>query len=185
MKHEGTWRCEQHGVEQLEVEQPVPRLLGRDVTRTARSLGTGCATIALLAVVTVLTGCDSGPRPIRYGQDECAECKMTLVDRHYGAEFITARGRVYVFDDLNCLTAFERKQPSASGAGPRAVVVDFKRPNQLIPVESAWFLHHPDLRSPMASGLAAFGSEAELEPVRRELGGGRILRWSDVKALPP
>lgn len=140
---------------------------------------------ALLALVILLTGCDSGPRPIRYGRDECAECKMTLVDRHYGAEFITARGRVYVFDDLNCLTAFERKQLSASGPGPRAVVVDFKRPNQFIAVESAWFLHHPGLRSPMASGLAAFGSEAELEPVRRELGGGRILRWTDVKALPP
>jgi len=172
-------------VTRSEVEQPVPRLPAVRGAFRPSSLGTGCSTFALLALVTLLAGCDAGPRPIRYGRDECAECKMTLVDRNYGAEFITARGRVYVFDDLNCLTAFERKQPSAAGAGPRAVVVDFKRPSQFIPVENAWFLHHPGLRSPMASGLAAFASEAELEPVRRELGGGRTLRWPEVQALPP
>lgn len=147
---------------------------------TGRAARSGMAP-ALAALTLMLAGCDSGPRPIRLGRDECAECKMTLVDAHYGAEYISARGRVYVFDDLNCLTAFERKQP----AGGRAVVADFTRAGQLIPVDQAWFLHHANLRSPMASGLAAFATEPEVEPVRRELGGGRVLRWADVKALPP
>lgn len=148
--------------------------------------GTGCSTFAVLALGALLAGCDAGPRPIRYGRDECAECKMTLVDQHYGAEFITARGRVYTFDDLNCLTAHLRRPGIQSGAGTQSVVVDFKRPNAFIAVGQAWFLQHPGLRSPMGSGLAAFASEAELDLVRRELGGGgRVLRWSDVQALPP
>jgi hypothetical protein len=38
----------------------------------------------------------------------------------------------------------------------------------------------------MASSLAAFGTEAELEVVRRQLGGGgRVLRWTAVQAIPP
>jgi copper chaperone NosL len=196
MNDQGTWRCEQLGVQQLEVEQPVPRLLGRDGARTESSLGTGSSTprsstprsstVALLALATLLVGCDSGPKPIRYGRDECAECKMTLVDQHYGAEFISARGRVYTFDDLNCLTAYQRRPSTQAGSGARAVVVDFQRANQFIPVDQALFLQHPGLRTPMASGLAAFVNEADLEAARRELGGGgRVLRWPEVQALPP
>jgi hypothetical protein len=66
-------------------------------------------------------------------------------------------------------------------------VVDFKRANDSSsPSTRALFLQHPGLRTPMASGLAAFVSEADLEAVRRELGGGgRVLRWADVQALPP
>jgi len=174
MNDQGTWRCERPGIEQRGVEQT-------GVGSTLRS-----SSLALLALTTLLAGCDSGPRPIRYGRDECAECKMTLVDRHYGAEFITARGRVYVFDDLNCLTAHLRRPATPSGADVRSVVVDFKHANVFIPVDQALFLQHPGLRTPMASGLAAFVAEADLEAVRRELGGGgRVLRWPDVQALPP
>ena len=165
-------------------------------TERPTSPGTGCTSscrytyrisaFALLALTTLLAGCDAGPKPIRYGRDECAECKMTLVDPHYGAEHITARGRVYVFDDVNCLTAFQRRPAQQPATGARAVVVDFKHAGRLLPVDQAWFLLHDGLRSPMASGLAAFSAEADLEGVRRELGGGgRVLRWAGVEALSP
>lgn len=166
-------------------EQPVPRLLGRLVLRGEGGPGTGCSA-AVLALALWLAGCDSGPKPIRFGRDECAECKMTLVDPHYGAEHITARGRVYFFDDLNCLTAYQRRAAGPPGGAARAVVVDFKHAGRLLPVDQACYLQHDGLRSPMGSGLAAFAGEAELEAVRRELGGGgRVLRWPEVRALPP
>ena len=144
------------------------------------------AAAATLMAGLVLAGCEQGPRPIRYGQEECAECKMTLVDQHYGAEFITARGKVFKFDDLNCLTAYERRVASRPGPAAQSVVVDFTRPNHFLAVDQAWFLQHDGLRTPMASSLAAFAAEAELEVVRRQLGGGgRVLRWPAVKAIPP
>jgi copper chaperone NosL len=143
------------------------------------------AAAALLAGVA-LAGCEKGPRPIRYGQDECAECKMTLVDQHYGAEFITARGKVFKFDDLNCLTAYARRVANPPDPAAQSVVVDFTRPNHFVTVDQAWFLFHDSLRTPMGSSLAAFAAEAELEVVRRQLGGGgRTLRWPAVKAIPP
>jgi copper chaperone NosL len=142
--------------------------------------------LALLLAGLALGGCEKGPRPIRYGQDECAECKMTLVDQHYGAEFITARGKVFMFDDLNCLTAYERRVAAPRDPAAQSVVVDFARPNHFLAVDQAYFLHHDGLRTPMASSLAAFATEAELEVVRRQLGGGgRVLRWPAVQALPP
>ena len=143
------------------------------------------AAAALLAGLG-LAGCEKGPRPVRYGQDECAECKMTLVDQHYGAEFVTARGKVFKFDDLNCLTAYLRRAANPPDPAAQSVVVDFTRPNHFLAVDQAWFLHHDALRTPMASSLAAFAAEAELEVVRRQLGGGgRMLRWSAVQAISP
>ena len=143
------------------------------------------AATALLAGVAG-AGCEKGPKPIRYGQDECAQCKMTLVDQHYGAEFITARGKVFKFDDLNCLAAYERRVAHPPDPAAQSVVVDFTRPNRFLAVDQAWFLQHDGLRTPMASSLAAFVAEAELEVVRRQLGGGgRVLRWPAVQAIPP
>lgn len=140
----------------------------------------------VLAAGLAASGCSRGPKPIRYGQDECAHCKMTLVDQHYGAEHVTARGRVFLFDDLNCLTAHLRRASQPEDPAAQSLVIDFNRPNRLLPVGQALFLQHPGLRTPMASSLGAFSSEAELETVRRQLGGGgRVLRWAEVNALPP
>lgn len=139
-----------------------------------------------LALLLAVSGCERGPKPIRYGQDECAECRMTLVDQHYGAEFITAKGKVFTFDDINCLLTFRRNAARPPDAGAQSVVINFNRSNAFIPVEQAFFLNHPGLRTPMGSSLAAFTSAAELETVRSQLGGepGRILRWPEVLAAP-
>lgn len=138
---------------------------------------------APLALVLGLAGCGAGPKPIRYGQDECAGCKMTLVDQHYGAELVTAKGKVFKFDDLSCLLAFQQRPGSAPEA--RVVIIDFNRPNVFLPAGRAVFLLHDRLRTPMGSGLAAFSNETELAAVRSQLGdGGRILRWPDVERTP-
>lgn len=140
---------------------------------------------ATLALALGLAGCDTGPKAIRYGQDECAECRMTLVDRHYGAELITTKGKVFKFDDLSCLLAFQRRDAGRFGSAAQLVVIDFNRPNTFLPVAQTIFLHHNQLRTPMGSGVAAFANETELEAVRGRLGGGgRILRWPDVLATP-
>ena len=40
------------------------------------------------------TSCSAGPEPIRYGQDNCHHCKMTLTDKRFGAEIVTQKGKV-------------------------------------------------------------------------------------------
>jgi len=136
-----------------------------------------------LAVCLGMAGCDAGPQAIRYGQDECAQCKMTLVDRHYGAELITEKGKVFKFDDINCLLGFVQRDAGASDA--QLFVIDFDRPGTFLPVAQAVFLQHDRLRTPMGSELAAFANETGLEAARNQLdGGGRILRWHEVLASP-
>src|SRR5690606_23270005 len=54
-----------------------------------------------------LQACGSdGPKPINYGKDQCAHCKMTVSDARFGCQLVTAKGRAYHFDDVQCLVAF-------------------------------------------------------------------------------
>lgn len=132
------------------------------------------------------TGCERAPRAIRHGHDECGECRMSVVDRHYGAVHLTARGKTHVFDDVSCLLAFLRRTGSGGQLNARTFVVEFSPPHRLLPAEQARFLLHPRLRSPMAGNIGAFASPAELDPVRRELGtGGRELGWLELQSLSP
>jgi copper chaperone NosL len=138
-----------------------------------------------LALALGMAACSRGPKAIRYGQDECAECKMTLVDRHYGAELITAKGKVHTFDDLNCLLTFQRRDATNPGSAASLVVIAFNRSGVFLPVEQAFFLRHDRLHTPMGSGLAAFATAAELETARTELGGGgQVIRWPDFAKSP-
>ncbi|MCB1131536.1 MAG: nitrous oxide reductase accessory protein NosL [Verrucomicrobiae bacterium] len=133
----------------------------------------------LLAVTLTLPGCDSGPVAIDYGRDACDSCRMTLVDRRFGTEFVTAKGKVYKFDDVNCLLDFMEEERASAG---NAYVVNFAKENELLEVENAVFLKHPQLRTPMNSGLAAFATKANAETTGRELGGnGEVIGWEEVR----
>lgn len=148
--------------------------------KTASLRQGGMALVPLLAVMLVLPGCKSGPVAIEYGKDGCSGCQMTLVDKHYGSEFITNKGKVYKFDDLNCLVGFLHEHKELKG---QALAIDFSRPDQFLTVEQAVFLKHPKLHTPMGSGIGAFISADAANGVDHELGGGgAILSWSAISA---
>ena len=145
----------------------------------------GAVNLLLLAALLVIPGCDSGPQPLEYGKDECAGCKMILVDPHYGAELITGKGKVFKFDDINCLLKFSAKQPAGNDKERKWLIIDYKSVNQFLKADEAVFLQHDQLHSPMGSHLGAFTSQEAAEAVRKELGGdGRILRWAELLKEP-
>ncbi len=143
------------------------------------------ASIAALAAMLLLTGC--APRdavPVRYGKDECTLCKMTLVDQRFGAELITSKGKVLLFDDMTCLFQYQQANPQPAGTAVRAYVVDFAHPGTLVPAEQAVFLVGGDIHSPMGGGIAAFARAADRESARPQLGGPQLHSWADLPRLP-
>lgn len=141
----------------------------------------GAKLMVLLPMLLLLPGCESEPQPIAYGKDDCAGCRMILVDKHYGTEFITGKGKVYKFDDVNCMVDFMSKEPAKSDTAGKALIVDFNASNQFIHADKAVFLKHPKLRSPMGSGIAAFINAVAAAAVDRDLGGGgKVIQWADV-----
>ena len=128
------------------------------------------------------SSCTTGPEPIRYGQDNCHACKMTLMDKRFGAEIVTVKGRVYKFDDLNCMVDYLKSGNIAKENIAQTVVVDFKKTGQFVDVEQAFFLQNEVLKSPMRSDVASFSAQPDLDAVKATVGGGKEMKWEAVKA---
>ncbi len=60
----------------------------------------------LLLTSIFLLSCKAEPEPLHYGKDACHACKMTLMDKKFGSELVTKKGKVYKFDDTNCMLNF-------------------------------------------------------------------------------
>jgi len=132
----------------------------------------------VLACSTQACGGD-GPKPINFGQDQCAHCRMTVSDARFGSQLVTTKGRAYVFDDVQCLIAFVKAGTEASEDVAAYYLSDYVNENKLQPVEKLLFLRSESLKSPMRGDIAAFASREDLEKVR-EVHGGDVLTWEDL-----
>ncbi|MDP3850807.1 MAG: nitrous oxide reductase accessory protein NosL [Luteolibacter sp.] len=159
-------------------------LLAWELWRTRRRknpVGNLAKTALLLPLLLFLPGCDPKPQPIEYGLDACAECNMTIVNKHFGSEFVTGKGKVFKFDDLNCMVEFIGREPHASDSRGMKLVIDFHSEGSFLHADEAVLLQHRKFRSPMRGDVAAFSNQSAADAVSRELGeGGRSLTWSDV-----
>jgi copper chaperone NosL len=155
------------------------RLTRRAALRHLALVTLGAAVAPSLAV---LEGCgESGPRPIAYGRDECAWCRMTVSDARYGAVQRTAQGKQQVFDSVECLA--EATLLLDAGAQARAAerswVTDYLRPGSLVPASVARYLRSAGPGSPMGKGFKAFASIADAEREQR-IGGGVTMSWDEA-----
>ncbi len=143
------------------------------MTRYRQALG------MLVGLALVIACSPRGPKDIRYGEELCDYCHMTITDPAFAAQLVTSTGKVYVFDDLGDLASFttEGRVPVDQVYG--IWVNLFLRPADRVPVDDAVFLQSDRLRSPMSSGLAAFQSGETADSLRGEI-GGQVLMWSDV-----
>ena len=134
--------------------------------------------IVFLATVA-FTGCKSEVEPIRYGKDVCDHCKMLTMDPKFGAELITPKGKIYKFDDINCLVTFMTESGSAVTDASEIYVIDYLQPQTLIPAKSAFYVHSINIKSPMASGIAAFSTNESRYDQQQTL-QGEELSWEQV-----
>jgi len=112
--------------------------------------------ILCIMLALVFWACSIEPEPLIYGKDQCHSCKMTLIDKKFGAELVTTKGKVYKFDDINCLFNFYNEGSVNKEDFRLKLVVDFSRPEKLIDAEKAVYLKSGEIKSPMASQVAAF-----------------------------
>jgi len=133
----------------------------------------------ILFVVLAVQACSVKPEPIAYGKDMCHACKMTLVDPKFGAEILTKKGKIYKFDDMNCLVNFYTSGYEEKDNVQQVLVIDFATQEKLIDVNTAHFVLSEGVRSPMASGVAAFSSLEGLNSYNTAWKGEQ-LTWDEV-----
>jgi copper chaperone NosL len=125
-----------------------------------------------------LISCSTNPEPIKFGKDDCNNCKMILADNKFGAEIVTTKGKVYKFDDVNCLIKFKDNEMQNIEFA-HILVIDYANPENLINAKDAFYLKSPQINSPMASNIAAFETKDEMEAVEKEL-GGIYMTWGEL-----
>ena len=133
--------------------------------------------VAFIAFLFI--GCNPKAEKINFGKDQCAECKMTIVDPKFGAEILTKKGKAYKFDDTHCIAAFLERRGVELSNIYHVFFVDYNGNNELVDVDSAEFVVSSRLKSPMG-GAAAFRNLAEAKKKSAEIEGSRVTNWATL-----
>jgi len=134
-----------------------------------------CTGLVFALTMLALPGCDrqtaDRPPTVNLGESACHECGMIISDARFACATVVEAPRgpeARLFDDFNCQAIHEREQPEL------LIVTrwfcDFTT-SEWIRTENAVFLSSTELRTPMASGAAAFSSEAAALNAREQVGG--------------
>jgi len=137
------------------------------------------ATLAISAAV-FLTGCNPKPEKIAFGKDNCAECKMTIMDQHFGGEIVTKKGKVFKFDDAHCIATFLKRRGVELSDIHQTLFVDYNNGNQFVPVKTAEFVVSSQFRSPMGGNAAAFKNKNEANEKSAQLDGSKVTNWATL-----
>lgn len=136
----------------------------------------------IFLLLSLLFSCSVSPEPLNYGKDSCYTCKMTLVDKKFGAEVVTMKGKIYKFDDLNCMISFYNSGDVSEENIAESLVIDFAHPEKLIDAQTAVYVQSSEIKTPMVSQVAAFSSMEIMEPFNKEW-QGKIMDWNELVSM--
>ncbi len=133
--------------------------------------------VVLGLVLLSCFGCNPAPEPIVFGSDQCQFCKMSIVDNRYGAELVTAKGKIYKFDALECLVDFKQKEEKIAAAAHLELAVAFDTPGELVDLNVLHVLYSESLPSPMGMYLSCFKEESEMNKWL-DAPNARSMQWA-------
>ncbi len=137
------------------------------------------AILIWLSLLTSFTSCSVEPKEIKYGNDHCFNCDMTVVDKTHAAQYVTKKGKAYVFDAVECLMMKLEKDKNEELMA-FVLVADFNNPGTLIDAKTATYLISEKIKSPMGANLSAFSSPEITNKFLKE-NGGEIFSWEQLK----
>jgi copper chaperone NosL len=137
------------------------------------------ASMAAVSLCLFMFACSVEPEPLQYGKDACHHCKMTLMDNKFGAEIVTKKGKIFKFDDTNCLIDFIKSGQIPDKDIAQCLITDFSSPGVLIEAKTAFYVKSEQIKSPMASNIAAFQNRTNLDS-HNDSWKGQQLSWSDL-----
>jgi copper chaperone NosL len=144
----------------------------------------GKLSMGFIAIILcpVLLSCSVKPEPIVFGKDVCTFCRMTLMDKKFGSEIVTTKGKVFKFDDTNCLKNFMDSGEVKEKQIAHLLVIDCGSPGVLTDAKTALYVKSEEIKSPMASNIAAFRNRTELDKHNTSW-QGVVYTWDELMAL--
>lgn len=136
-------------------------------------------TNVLLAVsLLFFVSCSLEPEKINYGADACHFCQMTIVDQQHSAQYVTAKGKQFKFDAIECMLN-EFSEITTDDVSV-ILVADYGDPGNMTEARKATYLISPEIKSPMGAFLSAFSDEEKAKNVMLE-NSGKLYTWTSIK----
>ena len=135
--------------------------------------------LAAFFLMLGFSSCNAGPQKIAVGADNCYSCKMTISDERFGAEVVTAKGKVYKFDDVHCVLSFLKTNEVDPAKIKDIYLTDFCSTHQLMNVKQTVLLKSDILKSPMNGNIAAFDNRDSLIKMQQRYSGNTI-EWAQL-----
>lgn len=117
------------------------------------------------------------PVPIDFNKDSCSNCRMGISDEKFGAEAISQKGRVFKFDDIQCMLTFVKVDPNTKIAA--YYVQNYSGGNLLVAADKAIFVKGDEISSPMNGGIVAFNSQSEAQKMATKY-KAEIVSWNSI-----
>ena len=140
----------------------------------------GVLLYAMAYALFSLSSCNSEPPAINFGKDYCEFCKMTIMDKKFGAELINKRGKAIKFDSGECMVGYMNADKDFQV--DKTLIVNYSNPTELMEADKSFFLHGGEVNSPMGGQLAAFKTREDAEKIQKEL-QGELMMWEKVVSI--
>jgi copper chaperone NosL len=140
-------------------------------------------TVMKSVVVTILfvffTSCTVEKDPIIVGKDNCDYCKMTISDARFGAEIVTKKGKIFKYDEGQCLLSDIEEGAVKEEDVKDIYLTDFCQKHELINQENALLLKSEEFKSPMGGNVAAFSVKDSMIHYKNTLNAEEV-NWSSL-----
>lgn len=138
--------------------------------------GAGVVAVAAAAGIQLLPGesAPTGDPVIRYGQENCARCRMTISDARFAAAWRDPSGKEKHFDDIGCMVLSVRDAAPADGT--RYWVHDYETEAWLDAAVASYVLSR-GVASPMAYGIAATATPQAAEVLAARFESSTVAQW--------
>ena len=107
------------------------------------------------------------------------QVSQILVDEKFGAEIVTKKGKVFKFDDTNCMINYMTKNVVDERDLAFRLITDYTQPGKLIQADMAFYVKDNDIHAPMNSQVAAF-EDYEVMTTYKKKWKGIYLSWGEL-----
>ncbi len=114
------------------------------------------------------------PIDIQAYKEECAHCKMKIVDLKFNTQLQTEKGKIFHFDSIECLVEWIHQNPDVKIRD--AWVKDYLT-GEWINYKKAVYFNSKEIPSPMGAYLSAFKDKKTHEGLKKN---GKILEYSEL-----
>jgi len=135
--------------------------------------------LVLLFLSLGLFSCKIQPDPIKLGRDNCHFCKMTISDIKFGSEIVTKKGKVYKFDDTQCMISFLQTNFLEKKEIGQLYLVDFSGSHVLLKVSDAYVLKSDLFATPMKGYYAAFSNSKAMQQIQMQYKAKKVS-WNEL-----